>query len=107
MDSHCNICKGKCCMGTIDVYSSDEIFYDETLVCEDPYQKYDRLMRMVNGCCIALKDGKCTIYEKRPAVCRAFQVDSPCCINIRNGFLNSHNCKICCVSEALQKAGIA
>ena len=107
MDSHCDICKGMCCMGTVDVYSSDEIFYDETLVVEDPDQKYDRLMRMVDGHCIALKDGKCTIYEKRPAVCRAFQVGSNCCINIRNGFLNSHNCRICCVSEALKKAGIA
>lgn len=91
-------------MGTIDVYNTDEIFYDDTLVCQDPDEKYDRLMRVVNGYCIALKDGKCTIYEKRPAVCRAFAVGNSCCENIRKGFLNSHSCKFCQVSEAMKKA---
>lgn len=105
MDKRCQECRGKCCMGTIDVYSSDEIFYDDTLVWEshDPDDKYDRIMQIVDGHCIALKDGKCSIYEKRPAVCRAFQVGCSCCENIRLGYLNAHTCGFCKVSEALQK----
>ena len=102
MNSKCDECKGKCCVGPIDVYSTDEIFYDDELVCQDPDQKYDRVMRTVDGYCIALKDGKCTIYDKRPTVCRAFQVDSVCCVNLRTGRLSSHNCKICIVSEAIK-----
>lgn len=107
MDSKCDECKGKCCQGIIDVYSTDEIFYDDSLVWEDPDRKYDRIMRTDDHQrCIANVDGKCTIYEKRPAVCRAFEVGSRCCNNIQAGYLNSHTCKICVVSEALQKAGI-
>lgn len=104
MDSRCIECRGKCCMGTIDVYSTDEVFYDDTLVWEDPNKKYDRTMQMVDGHCIALKDGKCSIYEKRPAVCRAFEVGSRCCENIRSGHLNSHTCGFCIVSDALQQS---
>ena len=103
MDSKCTECRGKCCMGTIDVYSVDEIFYDDTLVWDDPNDKYDRTMQIVNGHCIALKDGKCSIYEKRPTVCRAFQVGCSCCENIRLGYLNSHTCGFCKVSDALNK----
>ena len=106
MDSRCIECRGKCCMGTIEVYSNDEIFYDDKLVLEndDPDNRYDRIMQIVDGYCIALKDGKCSIYEKRPTVCRAFQVGNPCCENIRHGYLNSHTCGFCTVSDALQQA---
>lgn len=93
-------------MGTIDVYSTDDIFYDDTLTWEDPDKRYDRTMQMLNGHCIALKDGKCSIYEKRPVVCREFQVGSSCCENIRKGYLNSHTCAVCQVSDALRKDGI-
>lgn len=107
MNDLCAECKGKCCMGIIDVYPTDKIYYDNTLVWKDPNGKYDRIMRTnENHRCIANADGKCTIYEKRPAVCREFQVGSSCCNNIRLGYLNSHSCKVCVVSEALRKAGI-
>lgn len=108
MDSRCIECKGKCCMGIIDVYSNDEIFYDDALVWGNPdtNDHYDRVMRIVNGYCIALKNGKCSIYKKRPTVCREFQVGSSCCENIRSGHLNSHTCKFCIVSDAIKKAGL-
>lgn len=123
MNSKCDDCKGKCCIGTVDVYKCDVIYNDETLVQENPSRftgssvttytgacietpKFDRIMKLVDGHCIALIAGKCSIYDKRPAVCHAFQVDSQCCENIRNGYLNSHTCKFCIVSDALQKAGI-
>jgi len=100
MNSVCDECKGKCCQGIIDVYSSDEIFYDDTLVCEAEDAKYDRRMKTVeNNRCIALKDGKCTIYEMRPQVCRLFEVGSRCCENFHNGHLNAHTCFPCPISE--------
>ena len=109
MNNLCQQCGGKCCQGIIDVYSTDDIFYDDTLVCEDDEDigGYDRIMLTdKNQKCIALKNGKCSIYDKRPQVCRTFKVGCPCCENFRNGSLNSHKCGFCVVSDALQKAGI-
>ena len=104
MNTLCEECKGKCCQGIIDVYSTDEIFYDDSLVCEIEGLEYDRVMQTdETQRCIALKDGKCSIYEKRPLVCRAFQVESSCCNNIRAGYLNSHSCKFCVLSGELEK----
>lgn len=97
----CVECGGICCQGIIDVYHVDEIFYDDALTEEDPNKKYDRVMKMVDGRCIALKNGRCTIYLKRPTVCRDFQVGSSCCENYRRGYLNSHSCQICPLSEKL------
>jgi Fe-S-cluster containining protein len=93
-------------MGTIDVYKTDAVFGDKSLTWEshDPERGYDAIMQIVEGHCIALKDGKCSIYEKRPAVCRAFQVGCSCCENIRLGYLNAHTCGFCKVSDALQQA---
>lgn len=106
MDSRCDECKGKCCMGLIDVYPTDEVYKDEKLTRPYKTEHYDRIMRTIEMRCIANVDGKCTIYEKRPAICRAFEVGSPCCENIRKGFLNSHSCKFCVVSDAMRKAGL-
>jgi Fe-S-cluster containining protein len=94
---------GKCCMGIIDIYSTDEIFYDDTLVCEDPDMRYDRVMQTTENLqCIALKDGKCSIYEKRPAVCRAFEVGCSCCEDFRAGRLNAHLHCFCSISERVK-----
>jgi len=107
MNNICRQCGGKCCQGMIDVYSTDDIFYDDTLVCEIEGLEYDRVMRTdENQKCIALKNGKCSIYDKRPQVCRAFKVDSACCKKWNSGMFNSHKCGLCVVSDALQKVGI-
>jgi len=37
----------------------------------------DKLFLRHNGCCQFLKDNKCTIYDIRPAVCRAFPILAP------------------------------
>lgn len=90
-------------MGIIDVYSNDEIYYDNTLVYENEDLKYDKVMQTdENQRCIALKNGKCSIYEKRPRVCREFEVGSSRCENFRTGKLNSHSCKICPLSEMIK-----
>ena len=49
MDSRCQECKGKCCMGTIDVYKSDAVFGDPKLTWEshDPDRGYDAIMQIV------------------------------------------------------------
>ena len=105
MDSNCDKCKGRCCVGIIDVYCADEIFYDDTLVTEDKDMRYDKVMRTNDKIeCIALKDGKCNIYGKRPYVCREFKVGNSCCLNFQAGTLNTHPCRICHVSEAIEKA---
>ena len=88
--SLCDDCTGICCQGWIEVYSSDEIYYDENLVDIDPDDQYDRRMKLNGTFCIALRYGKCGIYEKRPRVCRQFQPGCSRCINYRNGHLNGH-----------------
>ena len=85
--------------------STDEIFYDDSLVTVIPEFLPDRTMRMgTNLRCIAQKDGKCTIYEKRPRVCRAFQVECRCCNNFRSGRITVHTCKPCEVYEKSKQA---
>ena len=90
MNDLCASCNGICCQGIIEVYSGDEIFYDDTLVCEGVDMEPDRQMKLNGTFCIALKNGKCSIYEKRPQVCRDFKVGCRRCINYQNGYLNSH-----------------
>jgi Fe-S-cluster containining protein len=93
-------------MGIIDVYPTDEVYSDDTLTRPFKTEHFDRIMKTVEMRCVANVDGKCTIYEKRPAICRAFQVGSSCCENIRHGYLNSHTCEFCVVSDALKKSGV-
>lgn len=84
MNILCKECGGKCCVGSIiNVYSTDEIYYDDTLVCESQDSTYDRQMITINNKCIALKDGLCSIYDKRPYVCKKFDVDGILCKNFR------------------------
>jgi Fe-S-cluster containining protein len=92
MSDLCSECGGKCCVGIIDVYSSDEIFYDETLCCDVEGKDYDReMITNDKNQCIALKNGRCSIYEKRPQVCRLFEVNSSCCEGFRSGRITVHN----------------
>lgn len=103
MNDQCQQCGGKCCVGFIDVYSNDEIYYDNTLVWEVEGNAYDRIMQTdENSKCIALVNGKCSIYDKRPQVCRWFEVGSRCCENFRSGKINSHICLPCPISERVK-----
>ncbi len=69
---------GACCRGwEIEVWWSD--------VVPLRLRKEDRLlgpvMRQRQGACIALtRDGRCSIYEDRPLVCRDFQRGSEECL---------------------------
>ena len=104
MDSDCAKCGGRCCMGTIDVYPTDVVFNDKQLTKDGQGTGFPRIMRTnERQQCIALANGFCTIYEKRPAVCRAFEVGNRCCLNIQAGHLNSHSCGFCIVSDKLKE----
>lgn len=94
MNSTCKNCGGKCCVNIIDVYSIDEIYYDDSLVWEIEGRGHDRAMQTnEDGYCIALKNGKCSIYDKRPEVCKLFKVGSACCIKFQSNELKSHSCE--------------
>lgn len=105
MNNICAACGGKCCQGIIDVYYTDEIFSDLSLVQRVENDRFDAIMLTdENQRCIALKDGKCSIYEKRPQICREFKVGCQCCENFRADRLNAHVCNICSVGDAMERA---
>ena len=95
----CSICKGKCCVGIIEVFDNDEIFYNDDLVTYDPELTCAVMKTNTNNQCIALKDGKCSIYDDRPQVCRAFKKDSNCCNSFVNGKITIHKCNPCKIFE--------
>lgn len=92
----CTNCRGKCCVGLIDVYPEDIIFNEETLVQMSTNPKYEKEMKLKDGnVCIALVDGKCSIYEKRPQVCRDFAVNGCCCVLFQLGVKTAHESEVC------------
>lgn len=98
MNKECSECQGKCCVGVIEVFPEDEIYNDLTLTKSYIQADYDRVMITdKEHKCIALINGTCSIYDKRPQICRAFKVNSECCIKFRNGELKSHTCEKCCL----------
>jgi Fe-S-cluster containining protein len=53
--------------------------------------------------CIALtKEGKCSIYEKRPESCRLFEINSKCCEAFKISLKNEHVCKDCPITLRLK-----
>ena len=105
MNDKCRTCGGLCCFGIIDVYSSDDVYYEGfvTIKADAENDNYDRQMRQnPDGSCICLVNGKCSIYERRPIVCRAFKVHSKCCNDFWSGKKTSHACKDCIVSKKLK-----
>ena len=101
MNNVCTSCGGKCCQGIIEVSPSDAIFNDRRLTT-DAFGL--RAMQLNGFNCIALKNGKCSIYDKRPRVCRDFEVGCQRCENYRTGKLNAHLDSICSLGDALAKA---
>lgn len=73
----CQTCGGRCCAGwAVDVLPGlDEV--PDRMVKED--RLFGPVMRERNGACIALRDGRCSIYESRPKVCRDFEAGGAAC----------------------------
>lgn len=92
--SLCGWCGGQCCkVGFIvQVFPDEPLYNDKNFVhkaVEAPSGKPFHNMKS-NGdgyTCIALaKDGKCTIWDKRPQMCRDFEVESDRCKAIRTEY---------------------
>ncbi len=78
----CGVCRGGCCVGlSVEVYPNDDVPDNMTIV-----RKNFRYMRKQRDhkTCIALVEGRCSIYEIRPTVCREFWVGNPRCLSIQN-----------------------
>jgi Fe-S-cluster containining protein len=92
----CSGCNGKCCVGVIEIYEDDEVYSNPILTKEIECEYYNQVMRTtMDNKCIAFEDDKCTIYEKRPWVCKSFGYDSECCKKFRNGERCKHICRDC------------
>ena len=100
--NNCIECHGKCCIGgDIDVYPIDEVYNDNALVTEVFGKIFDKAMIIKDGVCIALVNGLCSIYDKRPLVCRLFTVGSDCCIKFQKNLINDHKCKDCHLTKTI------
>jgi Fe-S-cluster containining protein len=83
----CFLCKGKCCVGNIEVYPEDST----------PAHLHKNGYMLINeqNKCIALIDGLCSIYDNRPDICKRFIVDSPCCNEFYCDLKTEHKCISC------------
>jgi len=99
----CRTCNGKCCVGEVEVFKWDAIYSDQSLTMQvDDNGLRDRVMKVdSDNNCVALIEGKCSIYEKRPTVCRRFTVGSPCCIDFCTGEKIKHACVKCDLVTAI------
>lgn len=96
MDKLCASCKGRCCYGEVRVYTADAIADDAALVHRVRGQRV--MLTDMNSKCIALKDGRCSIYEKRPWECQQFPVDGYCCRRFQSAQILRHECDTCVIS---------
>ena len=76
----CAACPALCCRLTAQLVPEDEIPNALVRVAADGTrfmaQREDRT-------CVALQDNRCTIYEKRPQICRSFEIDGKVCNRTR------------------------
>jgi len=84
----CAACKGVCCkVGLmISISPSEEIYNDEKYVKQiDSINGFRYMKSKGDGyTCIALGDqGECTIHERRPQVCKNFEVNCQRCKELR------------------------
>ena len=92
--SLCQRCDGQCCrVGfVVQVFPGEKLYGDGRYVhksIQAPSGKPFHNMKS-NGdgyTCIALdENGKCTVWDKRPQMCRDFEVDSERCKAIRKEY---------------------
>ena len=94
MSEICFKCGGLCCkVGyIIQVFPDDEIYGDDRYVhiipkggMDDDDGEFHHMKSNGDGyTCVALNsDNKCTIWHKRPRICREYAVDGPRCTTLR------------------------
>lgn len=75
---------GLCCFLSVELVAGMDDVPDELteVVDDDGYESLQ--MKIHNGHCIALtEDGRCSIYERRPTVCRDFEFGSDRCLDMQ------------------------
>lgn len=74
----CSSCDAVCCRLTVVVMPEDRIPRHLTT---DTAQGLEVMARDEEGWCVAVDHARmcCSIYEKRPAICRKFAMGSPYC----------------------------
>lgn len=78
----CEKCGGKCCSAyRVEVIGGlDDIDWEMIYMYGQTYWMRKKEDKMT---CVAFEDGKCSIYDRRPTVCRQFEVGEPRCLKLR------------------------
>ena len=66
-DRRLPLCRARCCKLPFALSQQD---IDEGVVRWDPDRPY--MIARKNKCCTHLENGRCSVYEQRPAVCRVY-----------------------------------
>jgi Fe-S-cluster containining protein len=76
---HCNTCRANCCKLEVILMGEDDI--------PDQFTQFDRwggqvMLRLADGWCAALDRDTmlCSIYERRPGVCRDYEMGGGDCL---------------------------
>ena len=82
----CSACEACCCRLEVILMGDDDV--PQELTVEDRWGGWV-MRRLEDGWCAALdrKTMKCTIYERRPGVCREYQTGASDCIIERSRHL--------------------
>lgn len=82
---HCSNCEAVCCRLTVVLMPDDDV--PAWLVQEDAHGP-DTMARLDDGWCAALDRGtlQCTIYDRRPQVCRSFRMGGAYCRDERRAW---------------------
>lgn len=82
IDKSCEKCRGGCCRKfRVEVTGNDDVSWNMIYVRANTYWMRKQKDRMT---CVALaRNGKCTIYDKRPQVCKDFSIGESRCVIIQ------------------------
>ena len=81
----CDTCVARCCRLTVALMPGDDV---PGRYIEEDEQGMPMMRRADDGWCVALDRGTllCTIYERRPLVCREFATGSDDCLAEREAW---------------------
>lgn len=92
LECPCSECDGHCCsrFSAVDITEEEAKFLESKYPGSTNKEKnnWNLEMRLNNNTCVKLKDGKCSIYEDRPNVCRRFRCIDMYCYNPRDVLFN-------------------
>ena len=79
MDSPCFTCKGACCESIVVQFETATDESLEWLNLHEGVMADKKSMRFECKCSM-LKDGLCSIWNKRPQICRQYKIGSEACL---------------------------